>query len=224
MSYKLNKYIKKAKYNPKPIYFKKIAYYLTNKNQCGGSFVDSLTKIVKNTYSNSTNDYIIYITGFGPFGEILINPSEGIANYIEKTHNYKTNIIDVNKLAVDNYFSTIKKQDRAILFLHFGVHPFISNIHVEKYSYNVYQMGEVIDSRYDLGSKVETDYDLSPLETEFMITNTIGDFICNYIYYKSLLLTKSFNDGSTSLFFHIPNKNISELKPDIGKLMTIIRR
>ena len=140
------------------------------------------------------------LTGFGAFSNIDPNPSSILVNYFPEHE-----VIPVSMSAVDLF---LKKKVFAKQ-IHFGVNDTSDKITIETCAYNeknfrisdidgITANGEIIEGGFKI---LETKFNLSSIIESDLIqfSNDPGRFVCNYLYYKSLM-----NSRGNSLFIHIP--------------------
>jgi len=187
----------------------------------------------------------IYITGYGPFMDILENPSQVLVdkimseknNYEAKLNNYceivhKT----IYEVSVDYVSQNLKDCHALIeksvtcgnkelhLLVHFGVNSCSSKILLEVIAKN--DIYDYVSPRCEISSEGNDLYlcklnleDLSNQLREIghnVTTSTdAGTYLCNFIYYKS---SENFSccDNVIPLFIHIPLPEVCSAE-DISK-------
>jgi pyroglutamyl-peptidase len=160
----------------------------------------------------------ILITSFGPFNDFEENPSNQVMNLLkEKVSstwdcliNWHT--LDVSYSYVDQFENLISK-DNFDLVLHLGVATNDSLLRFELIAKNECSgkdvQGRDPEKRYidkengDLVSSFDINI-LNKLQlkhpNKIRFSNDAGTYLCNYLYYKSLLI---FRNNSSVLFVHI---------------------
>jgi pyroglutamyl-peptidase len=166
---------------------------------------------------------MMYLTGFGPFGQVEVNPSSrNLDGSIEG--------VDVRRdieVTTDGVDLTLKQIPLDSVVIHFGVNAKGSKFQVEKCAYNAKSWAE--------GEKVEetgpnmvcTDIDVhrlvGVLESEFPveISTDPGRYVCNYMYYRSLRI-----DSRKRLFVHVPPYEAVAREEQLGfikRLVEVVR-
>jgi len=172
----------------------------------------------------------IYLTGYGPFDSIKVNPAEQVANYLYENKDklntkhtsilynqifeVKTEYVDQNK---DKLFQFIQKNNTDKKTLHiivsFGVaqNRLVNTIETLAQNY-IYDL--IKDQKIDK-TKPDRFYSKNPAkkiakgirnlkEVECKFSNNAGTYLCNYMYYTTL--TKYLNDDNVcSFFIHVPS-------------------
>jgi poly-gamma-glutamate capsule biosynthesis protein CapA/YwtB (metallophosphatase superfamily)/pyrrolidone-carboxylate peptidase len=175
---------------------------------------------------NKEDNFIIYVTGFGPFGKFKKNPSqkvchmfliEGVAQECKVF-----NVPSFSSAIADSYFSDIEKfvdPKKKVLFLHFGLNPNRGCIIVEKRAKNEFE-GKKINKGLPIDHHVSTKLESFGKKT---ITSTAaGDWLCNYIYYRSIEFTNK-NPNWFSLFIHLPPQGVISIKDQYKIVKNIIK-
>jgi pyroglutamyl-peptidase len=155
----------------------------------------------------------ISISAFGPFGDVLNNPTmELLKNLPEKTklayNVVLADILEVSTKACDAHVGNVCKLTDicpAVVNLHFGVYAGSSQIQMERCGYNLkhfsipdvlgYQpMNERIDKDGRKNEPLFTKLNIDGLLTnmkqrgfkKLSTSNDPGRYICNYMYFTSL--------------------------------------
>lgn len=154
----------------------------------------------------------IVLTGFGPFGDVNDNPSSLNLKDIELPENVSV-VTDI-RVSISGVEDFLKSDTwkRNALFIHFGVNATAESIQIERFGYNemTFRIPDVdgltvdhkpIDSN-PVGHRLETNVNVYKLASKLgvEISQDPGRYICNYLYYRSLVET-----GGSSLFIHVPS-------------------
>ena len=187
--------------------------------------------MLKDNQPKKYEKILIYLTGYGPFHDIKINPSQLLAEMIydrkDLISSMFTNIsIDLLKIMevdcsyVDENVKTLyesieKNQDSSTmkLIIHFGV-----NVNIEAPKFNLETRGinyikdglsrngkinSSMDINAAINTKIDTKYITHKFGTNFEVSNNAGSFLCNYIYFNTLFEFLSKEHFYTQ-FIHIP--------------------
>ncbi|MFX1503361.1 MAG: hypothetical protein ACFFDH_20530 [Promethearchaeota archaeon] len=176
----------------------------------------------------------LILTGFGTYNNFPVNlSSEVIKGFSIENEGLSIvkEIIPVSwkrslKIFKD-IFLKLSSHPLAIILL--GIH--LSNkFHLEKIGWN-FKMGKDIDNKYKFGPikysfcpwikttlNIEKVYSILKNKINISISYFAGYYLCNYLYYWALYLSKK---AYPVIFIHIPNKgNLIEL---IEKVKIIVR-
>lgn len=183
----------------------------------------------------------VYVTGFGPFEGVPENPSSFIvsqlANVIIFDHELEVSVDAVNA-AVIKYFRILKEDESARpIIIHFGVATGSKTIKLEVLARNkanfrlsdirgvVLRDNQIVnDAPAVLMTTVDVDHLLTQVDSNLVHSSEdAGEYICNYLYYKSLFKLGSFADV---LFIHLPL--FEEIREDvqlesINHIVTLLR-
>lgn len=191
--------------------------------------------MLKDTKQHKYEKIKIFITGYGPFHDIILNPSQLLVEMIYSNKDFicsmftnisfeEFKIMEVDCSYVDEnvkliYESIEKDGDDSTmkLIIHFGVN---TNILVPKFNLETRGVnyikdgksrdGKIIDSM-EINSKINTKIDTKAIvhtnEKHFEISSSAGTFLCNYIYFNSLYEFLSKEHFYTQ-FIHIPSNNL----------------
>lgn len=169
----------------------------------------------------------IHVTGFGPFGRFKTNPSEKICKLLAKKKIVETvKIFDVQKFSsdvADKYFSDINqliKSNKKILLLHFGLHPSKRRVNIERMAKNKFD-GKKINKKLPIKHVLPTNIPLIR-HKEFENSFDAGDWLCNYIYYRSLEFTNK-NPNWFSLFVHLPQEKFVSIEDQYKIVKKVIK-
>jgi len=151
----------------------------------------------------------IIITGFGPFGDVVDNPSSRLAEQVAKRVKNVTvySKIQVSMSAVEKLLREDMDREGALLIIHLGVNigSRVVEFQLEAKNIKLFNIpdadgvsseGEPIDP---LGpntlSTSLSAFIPSPINSS--TSHDAGTYICNYLYYRSL------QEGFRSIFIHI---------------------
>ena len=191
----------------------------------------------------------IHITGFGPFAGVSINPSSILVSNLlsEKDTSIVSNyVVEVSTKAVDEIINRICEDINSTItgvdvLLHFGVAAGLSHISIEECAYNDldFRVPDVLNYQPrdeaiipSLGSRsfcLNTSLDCTELAHLLVIKGwnvsksiNPGRFLCNYIYFKSLLAAKEINSKQdinrhriVSLFVHVPLHTVVDVSSQL---------
>ena len=179
---------------------------------------------------------MIILTGFGPYGNYATNLSSEIVKNLQfdndKFHivrkilpvSWKKSIRTYKKLLLD-----LKSTPKLVILL--GIHT-NTKIYLEKYGWN-FKFGDDIENQIKFGPIkltsplwIKTTLNLNVLYSTlkdkkiFSISFFPGFYICNYLYYWALYLSKK---EYPVIFIHVPDKgNINEITKKIENILTTI--
>jgi len=177
---------------------------------------------------------LIILTGFGPFGKYITNLSSQIIHELPcelEGFQIIKKIIPVSwRESIRTYkgiFANLKSHPKLVIL--FGIHN-KEHIHLERYGWN-FKVGIDIDYKIKFGPIrvipspwIKTLLNLKDLYTNLEEKSNVyisyfpGFYLCNYLYYWALYLSKK---KYPVIFIHIPyNGNKSEY---VRKVEVIIR-
>ena len=172
------------------------------------------------------SDQEIIITGFGPFGDVSSNPTEKLVLSLKEKLQNKLYQIFVLPVSYSHctHWSEKHITESTSLVIHFGVSAKSKTILLERTGRN--SVGSSIDVNGEIVAEtisengpdvIETKLDLALvcqlLKDEGFkceLSDNAGDYLCNFIYYKSLTIAQN-----RSVFVHVPPEeeiSIEELK------------
>ncbi|CAH0484523.1 unnamed protein product [Peronospora farinosa] len=171
----------------------------------------------------------VYVTGFGKFGDILENPTTFLAKKLEEHHKVtESHVLEVSAEAcveaLADMYARAEERGRPCIFLHFGVSAVARSVKLEQVGYNVADFripdergyvakDEVIHEGEpdNMTTKVPLEEMLMTLQAMHLkvsISTDPGRYICNYVYYRSLVWAKRQATKGHSrhlvLFVHVP--------------------
>ncbi|KAK8889337.1 Pyroglutamyl-peptidase 1 [Tritrichomonas musculus] len=146
----------------------------------------------------------LIVTGFGPFGSVIDNPSRIIAKEVVEDlvrQGYDAEFLDwrVSINDVNQYYENLQKGD--YFMLHLGLYQGITKIHMEAQAINnadfsipdadgAQPRNEQIDSNYPLDyefvNSLPIDEWVKTLSQYFDKSLSAGTFVCNYTYFRGL--------------------------------------
>jgi len=176
------------------------------------------------TCSNKDNSDLarapkVYLTGFGPFGDIAKNPSDEICKDLAESLRIsvpveRSGTIEVSEAYVNKHVSQMNISENDIV-IHFGVAESSDRIYLECRAINdkTFPIPDVQGNKPD--GRILKEYDefvytslpvpelaCSIRDNGYLcdISYDAGTYLCNYLYFRSLLRLKS----RRVLFVHIP--------------------
>lgn len=164
-------------------------------------------------------DNEILVTGFGSFGEFEQNPTEVLASSWSMSR-----VLKVSFSAVDQFLASLSLSKSSI-WVQLGVSAKASKLTFELAARN--RIGETADvegvvkpNEIEAGPPIllGTLWNqalLNSLRFDFEVSSDAGDYLCNYLYYRSLRRFPQAKIG----FLHVPPKTtvpIEELQALLG--------
>ncbi|KAG6949814.1 hypothetical protein JG687_00014608 [Phytophthora cactorum] len=171
----------------------------------------------------------VYLTGFGKFGDILENPTTFLAKKLaEHPKVTESHVLEVSKESCEEelaeMYARAENRGRPCIFLHFGVSAISRSLKLEQVGYNVADFripdergyvakDEVIheDEPGEITTKLPLEDMLKTLQAvhpRVNISTDPGRYICNYVYYRSLVWVKrqeaKGHPEHVALFVHVP--------------------
>ncbi|KAM9986181.1 hypothetical protein ACTFIY_010614 [Dictyostelium cf. discoideum] len=178
----------------------------------------------------------------------LMSEIKTYINSIPNKDELRFEIIDINAIKVSgngvkdylnqmetNYLKT--SNDDMPILIHFGVSSSETNNRLERYGWNMADFrcddedmwkpqNEPIDSK-DSSDKYETTLPINDLveklsNSNYKVTPSIdpGRFVCNYLYFLSLRLSKLYN--TKSLFVHIPLFGVIDKETQLNFIIDLL--
>ncbi|NVM35725.1 MAG: hypothetical protein HWN81_09030 [Candidatus Lokiarchaeota archaeon] len=161
----------------------------------------------------------LILIGFGPFGHFSTNLSGEIVKRFsieDERFSIVKKIIPVSwKRCIRTYEEKLSRlASKPLLVILLGVH--LTNIfHLENMGWN-FKIGKDIDSKFKFGPikfnfcpwiktmlNLKKVYSVIEDKTNVSISYFAGSYLCNYLYYWALLLSKK---EYPVIFIHVPNK------------------
>ena len=162
----------------------------------------------------------ILITGFGPFGSIINNPSSILGQKLSEQLNskgYTSEFIQLRTAIKDCIEFYENKSDPNTLIIHIGVNSGIKRINIEFQGFNeaifsipdadgAQPFHEKIINDYPYQSSIRNKVDLQSIIDQYRDSidpsYSAGRYICNYIYFLALYYSGIKSKGC--VFVHIP--------------------
>jgi len=187
-----------------------------------------------NLYDRNSND-IIYLTGFTPFLNYLVNPSELVVNELNQTmiQNYTIygRVLPVNFTCAPTIIQNdIDHLDPCLIIL-LGLDPSADSITIELLSVNLQydaSMNEPLktlkridkDGPFFIPTRLDTRemyLDLKGNDIPVSYSLSAGFYVCNAVFYETLYYLSKESLDTPMGFIHIPqieNDNSSGMKTD----------
>lgn len=166
----------------------------------------------------------LLVTGFGPFGDIVENPSSWLAGRLGE----EFRILDVSWEAVDDFVSTFDGYDRVLML---GVARSCRKPKVELLGRN--HTGSTVDTNGNtregvilpngpqvVRSRLWLDAPVSDWYRDgvAMASGCAGGFLCNYIAYKMAATRPEISSG----FLHVPKPETMPLEDQLVRVQRIV--
>jgi isopenicillin N synthase-like dioxygenase/pyrrolidone-carboxylate peptidase len=169
----------------------------------------------------------ILVTGFSSFGDVAENPSAQIvdmmANDTLSPINASVHIIDVSTWHVDNFVQQqlepfLRESSGPVSILHMGVASEMGKeFRMERLAYNdmTFRIPDCLGYR-PVGQMIDTTgpaalQSTAPLaslqfsdQVNVSISEDPGRYVCNYLYYRSLMARSALGVPGSTLFLHVP--------------------
>lgn len=164
----------------------------------------------------------VVVTGFGPFGEITINPSSIVARNVSKNLN-GDNIssefvqLEASVSSVKKFYNNRESSNKECFIIHFGVYSGADKIYIERRAKNYANFSipdyegitltrEKVSAEYDLGHRLYNRLDFSNVAAKYSgqvaMSDDPGEYVCNFIYFLGLHHDNKYQNGC--VFIHIP--------------------
>tara|TARA_R110002072_G_scaffold64203_3_gene159461 strand:+ start:69716 stop:70231 length:516 start_codon:yes stop_codon:yes gene_type:complete len=167
----------------------------------------------------------ILITGFTPFLDHKINPSQEIANLLKDS--FSTIVFEVSYEKVTHKLLQLDLESYDAIIL-LGLSSNRNKISIEKFAYNLIDVAKpdndnIIKQNEPIlvggRPKISTEFNLGEitkvLEEEWQYSDDPGRYLCNFLFYKVL------NRNRNSVFIHLPkNCDSYRLSENIKKLFS----
>jgi pyroglutamyl-peptidase len=167
----------------------------------------------------------VILTGFGSFSGVTNNPTERIIDELHNEENiaHRYEILKVGVQDVTELYKSLSQMQNDLLLIHLGVATSQDCIKIECCAYNNmtfrvpdengYQpQGECIDLNQPLEMMLDSELPLEAIALELKaeghnvcLSRDPGRFLCNYIYYNSLIYQEACNKKRLAVFIHFPN-------------------
>lgn len=169
----------------------------------------------------------IFVTGFGPFGDVVENPSQKLATQIGLPHE----VLPVGFKDVDQFLQRFDPAGISTLLL-LGVAAKRDRITPEFFARN--ESGKTVDVRGEARPGKIVDDGPHLRETTLWNSNLVsewttelpvrasfdaGTYLCNYIYFQALTSFPNLNVG----FLHVPSEALLEFTIQLETLRTIVQ-
>ncbi len=175
----------------------------------------------------------ILLTGFEPFNNHSVNPSEKLAQALSIELQLEHLILAVSyQRSLEKLEEHLRRQNYDFVLM-LGLASEREEVCLERVGLNIKDSKiPDADGAHPRGEKISLDGESAffnewPLSqwienTEMKVSNHAGAYVCNFIYYKML----SGVYGKKSLFVHVPvfrnSKHEDEIKKDLKKLISTI--
>jgi pyroglutamyl-peptidase len=165
----------------------------------------------------------VLLTGFGPFGGVVNNPSSRLAEQLADTGfpgvELTTRVFPVSYSAVARELGELLDRERRDLILMLGVAERSPQVRLEKRARNLvgatpghdglHHSSERIveDGPEELWTAVPVDRLLHRLHEERLpaeVSADAGSYLCNFAYYLALHRLSKSQTGTRCLFVHVP--------------------
>ncbi len=176
--------------------------------------------MLNDRYSN------IFVTGFGPFGNVVENPSSKLAS----TSGARFQILEVSFEAVDRFLNELDPNSFEILFL-MGVAADRDNLSTEMFGRNFSGRHPDVTGNVRFGpidssgilllpTTLWTAHEVADWIVELPVRTSYdaGEYLCNYIYYRALEKFPSKRVG----FLHVPSEQKLALSAQAMALTRIL--
>ncbi|CAH0481404.1 unnamed protein product [Peronospora belbahrii] len=191
----------------------------------------------------------VYVTGFGKFGDILDNPTTFLVQKLVEHQNVtEAHVLNVSAAscvkALADVYTRAEERGRPCIFLHFGVSSIACSLKLEQVGYNIAdfqipdEQGYVAKNEVIHKGEPNNISTQVPLEEMLMILKTIhpkvtistdpGRYVCNYVYYRSLVwvkhheVTKGGQSKHFALFVHVPKLDVMSFDHQITLASKIV--
>lgn len=178
----------------------------------------------------------LILAGFGPYGQFYTNLSgEIVKRFSIRNEGFsivKKTIPVSWKRSIRTYKDLLSKvPSKPLLIVILGIHQ-SDKFHLEKMGWN-FSMGKDIDNKFRFGPIkysfypwIKTKLNLNELysilekKINISLSHFAGYYLCNYLYYWSLYLSKK---EYPVIFIHIPNRgNLIDLLMKVKMIIRII--
>ncbi|MBL8061065.1 MAG: hypothetical protein JNK63_10180 [Chthonomonas sp.] len=165
----------------------------------------------------------LFVTGFGPFGKIEVNPSSDLARACGLPHE----ILEVSFQAVDRFLISEFKRSQFDGLLMIGVNARAKTMRLESQGFNACGfhpdvrgiVGNPIISEGGPKTKQSTLWRQEHFELPgFVRSYSAGRYLCNYALYRGLTELKQHRVG----FLHVPLAETVSLSDQAERLQRLI--
>ena len=190
----------------------------------------------------------LYLTGFGPFGEVKSNPTSEILEFLRcggpltsECVKERIDILDVSTTAIDEYFED-KHLASNNISIHLGVNSKATKFALESTAYNNMDFRIPDDNGYqpekvqiveanELDDPICTNFNLEDVcaamkEDGYQceISEDPGRYLCNFIYYKSLQRQETLGHSGykRSVFIHVPPFDVIDKETQISFVRRVL--
>ena len=190
----------------------------------------------------------IFLTAYGPFGLNKTNPTMDVVTALcgerkkdvetEHTKLIESEIYEVKVEYVNEHikkfyekFNAMKKEENTLyIMVHYGLYAGINMIQIEtraKNWLNDYENHneEINKNSTDLFTKFDTEkivHYINEHNIECKVSDDAGQYLCNYMLYNSLELSKDL-PNTKALFIHIPTIDNYSLEKNILFFKTFVQ-
>jgi pyroglutamyl-peptidase len=174
----------------------------------------------------------LIVTGFGPFDTLIANPSSDIVSALSCRDDIVLAIPEVNVSisGVDSALAQIAGIQSPFLIVHFGVDMNAIGIKIESQAFNeknfripdqegnVCINEQIVEGGSSILSTSLNVIELVSLDPCCSLSTDPGRYICNLLYYKSLL------SGYRSVFIHVPPFSVMPMEKQLEVINCILDR
>ncbi len=174
----------------------------------------------------------LIVTGFGPFDTLISNPSSDIISALSCRDDIVLAIPEVNVSisGVDSALAQIAGIQSPFIIVHFGVDMNARGIKIEPQAFNeknfripdqdgnVCILQQIVEGGAAILSTSLNVTDLVSLDPCCRLSTDPGRYICNLLYYKSLI------SGYRSVFIHVPPFSVIPIKKQLEVISRILDR
>lgn len=190
-----------------------------------------------------------YLTGFGQFQGVPSNPTTTLMQElpaylakhpVEGVQIESFTVVETSGVAATEYFKKLDQspQEQRAIFVHFGVNGSATKFALEQTGWNNADF-RVCDERQwqpccqpihasitDISHSLKTSLPLTSLQKQLSnsfkveISDDPGRFVCNFIYYSSLLYSGA--NKTQSLFVHVPQFSVSNQEEQLAFARTLL--
>lgn len=200
--------------------------------------IERAKNLIKST--NSKIPFEVILTGFQPWGENEVNPSETLAEKVsqklrENGDDSKSYSLKVTVEEANSFYNKIlieKNQSKLPFIIHIGLDGVrTDSMEIESTASNMAILtldgrAQTVSNNKNLGYRLENTIDIEALvkslETEFVISHNAGTNLCNYIYYRGLENVGIKSRGC--IFVHIPHFTTLSLEVQIQNMIHLIQQ